>query len=218
MPSVPAATRHIILCADDFGLSDGANRSILQLADGAAISATSCAVDGPAMSTHVAALRERRPRLAVGLHFNLTENPNFPGSRTVPRWIIATYLRGNLDVEALRREVHRQFARFDELFGAPPDFVDGHEHVHQFPLLRRLVLDTARERYGTGFFVRCTWPRHFRGMKAAVIGLLGARSLRHGRPGLRGAHGGLAARHRRWRSHYVPSGGARPQPERRAHA
>ena len=176
--AVPPARRRVTLCADDFGLSDGASRAILALGSANAISATSVAVDGPALEPHVAALRALRPRLSVGLHLNLTENPRFAGARSLPRWIVATFLRRGLDRSGLAAEIRRQLERFDALFGAPPDFVDGHEHVHQFPVLRDLLLDAITTRYGRGVAMRCTVPRHYRGLKASLIGRLGARALR----------------------------------------
>jgi chitin disaccharide deacetylase len=176
--AVPPARRRVVLCADDFGLSDAASRAILALAAANLITATSVAVDGPALEPHLAALRALRPRLAVGLHLNLTENPQFAGARTLPRWIIATCLRRGLDRAALATEIRRQLERFDLLLAGPPDFVDGHEHVHQFPVLRDLLLHELTQRYGTRVAVRCTVPQHFRGLKAGLIGRLGARALR----------------------------------------
>ena len=177
---MPASQRRIAVCADDFGLSAAACRSILALGASGAITATSCAVDGPAMAEYARELCSLRPRLAVGLHLNLTENPNFAANQSLPRWIAATYLRRGAPGALLRAELRRQLDRFEELFGAAPDFVDGHEHVHQLPVLRDLLLDELSLRYGNRVAVRCTWPRHYRGAKAAVIALLGAAALRRG--------------------------------------
>jgi hypothetical protein len=170
--------RRIIVCADDFGLSQAACQSILQLGATGALNATSCAVDGPYVAEHLPALRALRPALAVGLHLNLTENAQFAGARPLTGWLAATYLRWQLDPAALRSEIARQLQRFETLFGTPPDFVDGHEHVHQFPVIRDLLLTELQQRAHTRLWVRCTWPQRYRGAKAAVIGLLGARALR----------------------------------------
>ena len=167
--------RRIALCADDFGLGEAASRAILELGASGAISATSVAVDGPAIAAHVAALKALRPRLAVGLHLNLTEPGDIPPRRTLHRWIVDAWLR-RVDPIQLAAEIERQLDRFETLLGRP-DYVDGHEHVHQFPVLRELLLESLEKRYGTAVAVRCTWPRLYRGPKAAVIGLLGARGL-----------------------------------------
>ena len=178
--TIPPARRRIAVCADDYGLTDAASRSILALGAAGAITATSCAVDGPAVEAHLQALKALRPGLAVGLHLNLTENPHFAGCQPLSHWILATWLRRRPQLDSLQVELRRQLDRFETLFGSPPDFVDGHEHVHQFPVLRDLLLDEIQARYGNTVRVRSTWPSHFRGAKAALIALLGARSVRAG--------------------------------------
>ena len=42
----------------------------------------------------------------------------------------------------MTREVRAQFEAFADAFGRPPDFVDGHQHVHLFPQVREAVLET----------------------------------------------------------------------------
>ena len=171
--------RRVALCADDFGLSDAASLAILDLGAQGALSANSVAVDGPAADAHASALRTLSSRLSIGLHFNVTENPHLRGPRGIRGWILASWLR-RLDRSTLEREIKRQLDRFETLLGQAPTHVDGHEHVHQFPGLREPLLDAVARRYGAATVVRCTWPRHFRGGKAALIGVLGARAMRRG--------------------------------------
>jgi chitin disaccharide deacetylase len=42
-------------------------------------------------------------------------------------------------------EIARQFEAFVTAFGKAPDFVDGHQHVHQFPQVRDAFLGVVRE-------------------------------------------------------------------------
>ncbi|MEY4761480.1 MAG: hypothetical protein RLZZ200_1336, partial [Pseudomonadota bacterium] len=172
----PPARRRVAVCADDFGLTAGANAAILELGARTAITATSVAVEGPRAAGDATALHALRDRISIGLHFNLTENPRFPHVRGVKGWIIATWLR-RLDRRVLDAEVDRQLDLFESLFGMAPAHVDGHEHVHQFPGVRDALIEAIARRYGTTMTVRDTWPRRYRGPKAAVIGLLGARAL-----------------------------------------
>lgn len=171
--------RRIAVCADDFGLTRGANAAILELGSLGALSATSVAVDGPVLGDDIMALRSLRDRISVGLHLNLTENPRFPTLRGVKSWILATWLR-RIDPGQLAREIDLQLDRFETLLEGPPTHVDGHEHVHQFPGVREPLLAAIVRRYGRSTALRCTWPREYRGAKAAVIGLLGSRALRRG--------------------------------------
>ena len=182
-----SAARRITVCADDFGFSTAACQSILALGAVGALSATSCAVDGAAMAEHATPLRDLRRSAAtghfgVGLHLNLTDNPGFAGRQPLQAWIAHCFLHSprvhsQRARQALRAELSRQFDRFEQLMQQAPDHVDGHEHVHQFPGLRPLVLELLQQRYGGRVPVRCTVPRVWRGSKAALIAALGGGAL-----------------------------------------
>ena len=172
-PAMPV-TRRIALCADDFGRTETACRSIVELAEIGAISSTSCMVDAPWSGRYAAALKPGR-RFAVGLHLNLTEGEASYRRVTVKRLIVQSYAFAIRDRSALRAEIRRQIECFTQLFGRAPDFVDGHEHAHQLPVIRELLLEELTGRYGHDMAVRSTVPRCHRGVKAAVIGMLGAR-------------------------------------------
>jgi hypothetical protein len=45
----------------------------------------------------------------------------------------------------LTEEIAAQIALFTTAFGRPPDFIDGHQHVHLFPQIGRCVLSVARQ-------------------------------------------------------------------------
>jgi predicted glycoside hydrolase/deacetylase ChbG (UPF0249 family) len=59
-------------------------------------------------------------------------------------------LSGQLDRAEVAAEIERQLERFEEEVGFPPDFVDGHHHVHIFPGIRRVVLDVVAKRFPRG--------------------------------------------------------------------
>ena len=67
-------TRAILLCADDYALHPLVNDAVRQLALAGRLSATSCMTTSPLWPQAAPALRDLRPRLSVGLHFNLTED------------------------------------------------------------------------------------------------------------------------------------------------
>ena len=64
--------RAVVLCADDFGLSEAVSAGIIDLADMGRISATSAMTNCPAWRRTGPDLRSRAGRIGVGLHFNLT--------------------------------------------------------------------------------------------------------------------------------------------------
>ena len=50
----------------------------------------------------------------------------------------------------LRAEIRAQLDEFEDTMGCLPDFVDGHHHVHQLPIVRQELLDELDERYAVG--------------------------------------------------------------------
>jgi len=144
-----ATPRRFWLCADDYGLSPGVNRAIRDLIERGRLNATSVMVVGPAIGRDevgsLQAAAAKSPRCAIGLHATLTapfrpltmhfqpiEGGQFPA---FPKLLRAGLLR-RLDPEIIRAELLVQLAAFTELFGRPPDFVDGHQHAQLFPQIR----------------------------------------------------------------------------------
>lgn len=48
---------------------------------------------------------------------------------------------------AIRAEIRAQLDAFEKLLGIPPAYVDGHQHVHQFPVVRDELLSELGQRY-----------------------------------------------------------------------
>lgn len=144
----------VVMCVDDFGLKPEVNEAVAALVDAGVVSATGCMSQGPAWRDGATLLRgARRERLDVGLHFNLTESflgsPQVPNSLAMPlSRIIGLALLHALPREPLLRAVRTQLDAFEDVWGAPPDFVDGHQHVHQLPQVRDVLLAELVHRYG----------------------------------------------------------------------
>jgi chitin disaccharide deacetylase len=148
--------RGLWLCADDYGIAPAVNRGIRDLIVRGRINATSVMVTAPSFSTTEAAALAATfggpgRGAAIGLHFTLTApfRPSTPAYRPVgpdgafpslPK-TLATGLLARLDSGALRAEAASQFDAFLAAFGRPPDFVDGHQHVHLLPQVADALLD-----------------------------------------------------------------------------
>jgi chitin disaccharide deacetylase len=171
-----ASPRRVILCADDFGLNQPASLAIIELMAKGAISAASCVVDGACCEPLARTLIEAAQGRSVGLHFNLTESPGAPRMK-LGYWLLATYIARRVPGGSLEAEIDRQLGRFEDLFGRAPDFVDGHEHVHQLPIVRDALVRRMQRRYGCSVGIRSTVAREWRGVKAFVIERLGAPAL-----------------------------------------
>ncbi len=175
----PAAlhARGLVLCADDYALHPLVDAAVQQLARAGRLSATSCMTTAPGWPAAAPALRELRPGLSLGLHFNLTEgHAGATAARSLGQTLRAAYL-GTLPREELQRAWRVQLDAFEQALGTPPDFIDGHQHVHQLPGVRQALLRELQSRYAGRElpWVRSTVPsgQLWRAPKAAVIALLG---------------------------------------------
>jgi hypothetical protein len=138
----------VLLCADDFGLSEGVSRGIAELARLGRISATSAIVTRPRWAEDGPRLASLKDMVAVGLHLNLTLGaplgpmPTLCPSGSLPPIsdVMRKALCARIDVAEVEAETLRQLATFEAAVGAKPDFLDGHQHVHTLAGVRRGVL------------------------------------------------------------------------------
>ncbi len=146
------AARRIWLCADDYGISPGVNRAICDLIERGRLNATSVMMVTPAIGRDEAArLMEaaaKSARCAIGLHVTLTAP--FRPLRDELFLPFAKLLRAGMlrriDPEIVRAEVAMQLNAFRDLFGRAPDFVDGHQHVQLYPVIRDGFLAAVKEK------------------------------------------------------------------------
>ena len=146
--------RRIVLCADDYGLAPGIGRAIRALVEAGRLGAVSCMAASPDWPDEAALLRPLDGRADIGLHFSLTGLPPLtamphvrPGAAPPAlAAIVGRALLGGLDEEAVAHEFAAQLDAFEAHFGRPPDFVDGHQHVHQLPVVRNAVVGVLGRR------------------------------------------------------------------------
>ncbi|WP_088345651.1 MULTISPECIES: ChbG/HpnK family deacetylase [Rhodomicrobium] len=166
----------LILNADDYALDEAVDRAILDLAARKIVTAASAMVLSPRWREAAVAIADRP--IDVGLHLDLTSHfaaPVFPVASL--RALIGKAYAGRLDVIRLRAAVDVQLDRFEAELGRRPDFIDGHQHVHQLPVIRLELLDALKRRYGSAagaIGLRICKSRRPRGLKAELIGALGA--------------------------------------------
>lgn len=139
-------TRHITLCADDYGLHPAINAGILELVEQRRLSAVSCMSQSTLWPRAAAALSPYRSHLAVGLHFNLTEGLA-AGDQSLG-WLLLRLCSRKLNLIALKQNLHQQLDLFEKHWHEAPDYVDGHQHVHALPRIRAVFLRVLKERYG----------------------------------------------------------------------
>lgn len=144
----------VVLCADDFGLSDGVSRGIVELAEAGRLSATGAMTNMPGWRRAAPSLRALKGRIGIGLHLNLTTGSplsrmdRLAPSGTFPplKNLLPKALRRDLSAAEIREEIARQLDAFLEAHGEPPSFVDGHQHVHVLPVIRQALTQELKER------------------------------------------------------------------------
>lgn len=175
----------LFLTADDYGYNVAVDDAVLALIDAGRLSGTACMTRAPGWPAAAGRIGQRAARAGFGLHLDFTE---FSPARR-PLWpLIAASLARRLDRPALRQEIARQCALFEDATGRAPDYVDGHQHVHQLPQIRDALIDELAARYaGRLPLIRISGARAGDGAKPLFIACLGARALarRAGEAGFR---------------------------------
>lgn len=175
-------SKRIVVCGDDFGMNTDIDEGMIALAGMGRISAVSCLSQGPTFARNAARLSAHD--VDIGLHVNFSESlDDAEPMPSLGRLILRAYA-GRLDRAWIDACLNRQFDAFEAAFGRAPDYVDGHQHVHQLPGIRDQVLSQLKRRYGDRQpWLRQTAPGALCGIplkesiKARIIGALGAAAL-----------------------------------------
>lgn len=140
----------VCVCADDYALSPGVSRGILQAVVAGRISATSAMANRRDWPRAAAALKPVAGKIAVGLHLNLTlgapltNAPQLAPNGSLPS--IKALMRAAPSRAELEAEICAQLDAFGREWGAVPDYVDGHQHVHVIAPVRDALLDALSAR------------------------------------------------------------------------
>lgn len=114
---------------------------------------------------------------SLGGDLNLTINGHFP--------VLAVELKKALmksfPVQAVRAKIELQIDAFKSTTERYPDYIDGHQHVHQFPVTRNCLIDVMRGHQELqNAWIRVCWESTWRLIKRRIalgralsIGLFG---------------------------------------------
>jgi hopanoid biosynthesis associated protein HpnK len=152
----------LIVNADDFGLSSGANRGIIKAWREGILTSASLMVGGKAFAEAVD-LARANPALQVGLHLTLVQGRAVREHQGLPsitdpqgkfsddpvlagmRYFFMKPLRSQL-----YREIEGQIVRFRDT-GLPLSHIDGHLNIHMHPVVFDILLELM-PRYGISSF------------------------------------------------------------------
>ena len=182
--------RPIWLCADDYGISLSVSTAIRDLITMRRLNATSVMVLPQSFNRSEAAslnVLAAARRVAIGLHLTLSGKfkPKSVGFAplndgtflTMDEMLVRGFMR-RLDRKALRAEIEAQINAFIAAFGRPPDYIDGHQHVHLFPQVRDELLAAMKALAPEAWVRQCgrTTPlsKRFSDPKGLVLDVLSA--------------------------------------------
>jgi predicted glycoside hydrolase/deacetylase ChbG (UPF0249 family) len=152
--------RRLIVNADDFGLTPGINRAVVDLHDAGALGSTTLMADGPHFDA-AAAMSRQHPALGIGCHIVLVDGtptahpdsiPTLLGlkneSQSAPafRQTLGIFVRdlhaGRITRADIEREATAQICRLQQA-GISVTHVDTHKHTHMFPAVLDAVVSAA---------------------------------------------------------------------------
>jgi predicted glycoside hydrolase/deacetylase ChbG (UPF0249 family) len=173
------AERQLIVNADDFGLSPGVTRGILEAMSAGVVTSTSVIVNMPDWDDSAARMLGAPAAAGFGLHLNLvTGRPLTDARSLVDRRsgrfhsldrLVELIVTGRVDPDDIRRECVAQLARLRST-GVPISHLDSHRHVHALAEVRRAIeplLDGLPVRYPVESLLRAPG-----GLRASVKRLL----------------------------------------------
>lgn len=153
-------TRKLLITADDYGIGPETSRAIRELGATRLVTSTVLLVNSPHAESDIALWKIAGCPVEMGWHPNLTmDQPILPPHR-VPSLVdrrghflsLATLSRklflGLVKHRELRDELAAQYRRHVELVGRHPWMVNGHKHIHIFPMVGaalREVLSDQKE-------------------------------------------------------------------------
>lgn len=151
--------RRLIVNADDFGLTSGVNRGIIDAHRRGVVTSSTLMARGPAFDNAVA-LASQAPSLSVGCHVLLVDAPPLLDPAQVSSLVdtnsgmpafrpsIVTFgcraLANRLDESQIEAEITAQIKKLQSA-GIQVSHLDSHKHTHMFPVVFRPMLRAAKK-------------------------------------------------------------------------
>src|SRR5215831_9128902 len=126
--------RRLIVTADDVGLDRGMTEGAIRAHREGIVTACSIVANGRAFDDTVARLRDV-PSLEVGVHLALVEERALTSGAAMPRNYVRFLFSRRMNIEGeLRAQIEKALAS-----GLRITHLNGHQHLHQLPSIRRIV-------------------------------------------------------------------------------
>ena len=154
--------RRLIVNADDFGMTSGVNRAIIEAHDRGIVTSTTLMANSCAFDSAIELVRtlpERPGRLSIGCHVVLLDGEPLSPPERIPTLLerrngalrfrdqlngfALAALRGKLNPDQIEAEATAQMQRIRQA-GLALSHFDSHKHAHMFPAVLRPLLRAAK--------------------------------------------------------------------------
>jgi predicted glycoside hydrolase/deacetylase ChbG (UPF0249 family) len=146
--------KKIVVCADDYNISPGASKAIRELIAQGRLNATSVMTIFPGLDEEAKALANTPSPtpVQIGLHLTLSGGfaplvspPVATDDGKLPKFtaLFSPLARLKVSRKAVALEIEAQIKAFERAFGRAPDYVDGHQHCHIAPPVRKIFVETV---------------------------------------------------------------------------
>ena len=138
----------ISICSDDFGQNQSIDEGILELVRLGRLQAVTVFTESPGWVQRAKDLESFQNQIDIGIHLNLTEHfPNSDKKSTLNKLLLLSHLR-LVNKENVKSSFRRQIQLFTAQVNKLPDFIDGHQHVHAFPVINQALQEIIQEFWG----------------------------------------------------------------------
>lgn len=141
----------VIINADDFGLTEGVNKGIIEAHKNGIVTRTTLMMNGLAVQNAIN-LAKDHPNLLIGIHLvlsfgkplsldgieQLIDNDGYFKYKSIPQSL------SNEEILQIEHEWRKQIETFLS-YGIELDHIDSHHHVHGWPELKSIVLKLGKE-------------------------------------------------------------------------
>lgn len=138
--------------ADDFNLTRGVDRAILECHDRGIVSSTTFMANLPVASSTVHELKKRK-KLGVGIHLNVTFS-----KPVLAKMKVRSLTAGQESFKKLKEQLGKlpssselfseyaaQIQKFIKIFGKKPTHLDTHHQMHNHPFFLKVLSETAKK-------------------------------------------------------------------------
>jgi chitin disaccharide deacetylase len=165
------------ICADDFGITQKVNKAIINLIEEKRITEVSCMVLAQDFKNDAKELAKYKDKIGIGIHLTLTDfKPITKISSLIKKdkllsiknLLVKSIFR-NYSKDEIFNEINFQLNEFEKIMGFKPNFVDGHHHVQQLPMIRNILIQILKKRYPNDLpWVRNTYENFFKILRRNV--------------------------------------------------